>query len=505
MTELSPEEKTFLDEAYALLKTSRRTLTEKEALHNALREGYELKLSFDERFARAEGRQGTILPHWRLAEQTLANTRLLNDLKSGLWDGQNLDEKLRTLDQEDQLHYTFYPHDPRLFQNRQGTWEATGERPITLPLGLKEDLDAFKKNLLARWSTQPTPLTTGQILTHLEDLDWTPDNLTSVHRYIRAWLLATEQFRRVGPDYWLPIAYLPPEIQHTRLQVPPIRTSAQAAAQNPLAENTADTPGNNPKGQYQREHIFFKGTVTRSQMSWVTTLYSSQQLEGFISIPKAVRGIYPPTTPGEESTSVLKGLWYEDAADLWLWLDRTHHRLYGPDLLDKIGWLAAGSKLRIEWSTDQIVLREAGLDPAVQQEETRLLDLEELKQLRGGIGESYRQSIQSLLLTTPDGLTFKEIVLTLSQQQNHAVSRRTIRSILYSGGFLQQEQRWFAAPNSQASAKALQTALLETLVDHEEESDQTVLSHNDYLRTRVKAIRQRLQEITTLLRENKKE
>ena len=54
MSKLSPNEKAFLDEAYERLRTTRRTFTEKEALHSARLEGYELKLSFDERFARAE-------------------------------------------------------------------------------------------------------------------------------------------------------------------------------------------------------------------------------------------------------------------------------------------------------------------------------------------------------------------------------------------------------------------------------------------------------------------
>ena len=118
MSELTPEEQALLDAAYERLKNTRRTFTERDALVEARREGYALRLSFDPRFAKAEGRQGSIFPHWRLTEQTLANTHLLNELKAGSWDGRDLDEKLLALDQEDQLYYTFYPHDPRMFQNR---------------------------------------------------------------------------------------------------------------------------------------------------------------------------------------------------------------------------------------------------------------------------------------------------------------------------------------------------------------------------------------------------
>jgi hypothetical protein len=502
VSELSPNEKAFLDEAYERLRTTRLTFTEKEALHAARLEGYELKLSFDERFAMAEPRQGSIPPHWRLAEQTLANTRLLNELKAGIWDGQQLNEKLLELDLEDHLHYMFYAHDPRMFQNRQGAWEATGERQITLPPGLKEDLDTFTKRLHARWSA---PLTVGQVLALLEELGWEHDNIASIHRCLRAWLLTTDQFRRVGVDYWIPIERLPLEVQRTRLQVPPIRTSAGIAEQSvSTGKHLIALSAEEQNKKQPREQIIFKGTATRTQATWTATLYSIHLLAGFIPIPKAIRGIYPAPTPGEENIVVLKGLWYEDATDLWIWLDRTHHRFYGPDLLGKMGWLLAGTRLQIDWNAEQIVLREAGIDAEVQQAETRLVDMEELKKLRGGLGESYRQVIQAILMAAPDGLTFQELTSAVNQRQSHEVARGTIRSILSGGGFIQRERRWFAVPDTTKGARQLREALLETLVPQAEESEgkQEHLSYHKYVRTRVQAIHQRLQEITRVLREN---
>jgi hypothetical protein len=504
MSELSREERAFLDEAYERLKTTRRTFTEREALNAARLEGYELKLSFDERFARAEARQGQIPAHWRLAEQTLANTRLLNELKAGTWDGQNLDEKLQAFDQEDHLHYTFYPHDPRMFLNRQGAWEASGERQITLPLGLKEELDAFTDQLHARWVELNAPLTIGQVLTIVEELGWRHDNLASVNRCIRAWLLSTEQFRRVGEDYWIPAELLPPEVKRTRLQVLPIRVSAEEARQH-MSEGGQNVEAMHGERERKREQITFRGTATRAQVIWIATLRSIHLNEGFIPIPKAMRGIYPPLLPGEEHISVLRGLWYDDADEIWIWLDRIHHRLYGPDLLDKIGFFSAGIKLRIEWNVDGLVLREEGHDQEVQQEETRLVDLEELKQLRGGIGEGYRQTIQGLLLAAPEGLTFKEIVHALRARQQHEVPRSTVRSILASGGFTQWQQRWYAASDAQSGAKKLKEALLETLVPQAPEGEQVVLSHQEYVHTRVVVIQRRLQEIVRILSERGEE
>ncbi len=504
MSGLSPEEQAFLDAAYERLKTTRRTFTEREALNEARLEGYDLKLSFDERFSSAEKRLGQIPPHWKLAGQTLANTRLLNELKAGTWDGRNLDEKLQAIDQEDQLHYTFYPHDPRLFLNRQGAWEASGERQVTLSPDLKNALDGYKDRLNARWLELNIPLTIGQILSLLEEMGWRHDELSSVHRYLRAWLLTNEHVRRVGEDYWIPTVLLPPEIKRTRLQVLPVRASAEEArqAQQEHAQHNSASNGEREERVRKREQIIFRGTATRTQATWTATLLSIHLIEGFIPIPREMRGIYPPPMPGEERISVLKGLWYDDGSDMWIWLDRIHHRLYGPDLLDKIGFFSAGVRLTIDWNADVIILREAGHDPEVQQEETRLADLEELKQLRGGRGESYRQSIQTLLLNAPAGLTFKEIVLAVRERQRHEVRRSTIRSILASGGFIQRAQRWYAATDAALGARKLKEALLETLLEpQEQESEQPVLSHQEYVRTRVVAIQKRLRAITDMLRE----
>ncbi len=252
----------------------------------------------------------------------------------------------------------------------------------------------------------------------------------------------------------------------------------------------------------EREPLIFKGYATKVQAMWTTTLRSIHLNEGFIPIPKAMRGVYPPLMPGEEAVSVLKGLWYDDATAMWIWLDRVHHRFYGPDLLDTIGFLSAGIKLKIEWNADGIVLYEVGHDQEVQQEETRLVDLEELRRLRGTIGEGYRQAMQAVLLAAPEGLIFKEILVALRERQRHEVRRSTVRSILSSGGCIQRGQRWYAAPDSALGAKKLKEALLETLIEPNEQDGQPiVLSHQEYLRTRAAAIHKRLQEITNMLHE----
>ncbi|GCE12488.1 hypothetical protein KTT_23470 [Tengunoibacter tsumagoiensis] len=509
MSELSAAERRYLDEAFELLKTTRRTMSDREALRSAKQAGYDLKLSADpSRFTKAEGRLEVshgqpVPPHWRLVDQQLANARLLTELQTGSWDGLDLDQKLIELEQEDGVNYTFYPHDPRLFQNHRGGWEARGERQITLPLNVLEELNGYQDTLQCRWTELNRPFILRQIVQALEELGWRHEGISSVDRYVRAWLLTTERFRRVGPDYWIVDALLPAEVKRVRLSVPvmrsPVTETEEGADKLPVdPASTHNLERKDPAG----EIIAYKGTVTQTQVSWTATLLSIHLLEGFIPLPQAVRWMYPPLMQGEEGISLFKGLWYQDGESLWLWLDRRQHRLYGPDLLEKIGWLEPGTRLKIEWKADGILLREAGLDQEVQQEESRLIDLDELKVLRAGKGESYRQALQALLTEHQEGLTFKEIIGAIRERQNHQVARRTIRSILSSCGFIHRDQRWFAAPDNQQAAKKLRGALLETFVPPSE--DNRSMNAQERVVIQVKAIRQRLQEITSQLCEFEK-
>src|SRR5579875_2053926 len=181
-------------------------------------------------------------------------------------------------------------------------------------------------------------------------------------------------------------------------------------------------------------------------------------------------------------------MWHEDGTRFWLWLDRANNTLYGRELADRLMELYAGTILRIEWTPGSIVFQQIGQDEAVQEEEARLVDLEALASVRGGPGESYRRSIQAILEEAPQGLTFAEIVRAVRHRQQHEVHRGTIHALLHSGGFVQENRRWFAA-------------LVETLLPAEQEPPDHPLSQAEYLRTRVSAIHARLAEIVTRLRE----
>ncbi len=198
-----------------------------------------------------------------------------------------------------------------------------------------------------------------------------------------------------------------------------------------------------------------------------------------------------------------------DVADRWLLAIeeklsiQDHDRLYGPDLAQKLEWREAGDVLHSMWTPEVVVLRIAGHDVEVQREESRLVDPQTLKALRGGIGETYRQSIQAILSEKTEGLSFAQVVWALSERQGHDVHRGTVRTLLYAGGFVQRNDRWFAAPQNEGGARKLRAALVETLepVERGEEVGEES-TEGERERKRVRAIRERLGEVVNILREN---
>lgn len=493
----------LIDEAIKRLRPWRRTFTEQEALASVWDAGHEIPIQSDPRFVLAQEGDGKHPRHWRLDSHTLANNRLLNDLLSGKWDGRDLEGKLAALDAEDQRHHVYCPADRRLERNKQGMLEpAERERNLTLPHAMKAELDALEPLLLERWLVAgPEPWTVRSITEALKQLGWHDADRPNAWLYVRSWLLGGPQVMRVGQDYWMPADHLPEDTRRTRLQVMPVRMPGKTAPNDGATHKTSiQSPASEALPKSDESQVLLGGGATAPQATWSVKLRTIHLLEGFLHVPSSARGVYPPPVPGESSTVTLRSVWFEDNTHLWLWLDREKHRLYGPSLAEKLAWLEAGDILRVEWAPDVVVLRLIGHDEDVQSEESRLVDLEELAALRGGLGESYRRSLQAILLDKPEGLSFAEIVKALRERQQHEIHRGTIRALLYGGGFVRKDRRWFPASDSEAGARQLRAALLETLVQGEQEESTQPLSPSDYRRTRIRAIHKRLAEIVNELR-----
>ena len=493
----------LLDTAVKRLSTYRRTFTAEEALAEVWEDGFDISLQADpqERFVLAYEADGKHPRQWRLITQALANNRLLDALKSGAWDGQDLDTELARLDAEDHTHYIYCPADPRFTTRPDGTLEAADhEYNLTLSPETQAELDALAQKLLEQWHNQgDTPLTVLQVTELVGNLGWPEAGGRNGWQLVRAWLLEWTEVARVGQDYWIPTRSLPKEPEHTRLQVLPV-TSQPPPVESPQGEAVPpETPGSSEQEASPtigKSQVIHSKEVVAHAVSWTFLLRTIHLLEGFIPVPSTARSAYPPRVVGEGDRAVLKGLWYDNAEQMWLWLDRTQDRLYGPDLAHQLAWREAGDLLRVEWRPEVIVLRIVGHDDEVQREEMRLVDPQTLKTLRGGLGESYRQSLQAILLEKTEGLTFLQVVKALRERQGHDIHRGTVRALLYAGGFIQRKGHWFAAPQDQSAKRKLRDALAGTLV-HQEKTEEVAeaTAGSEQLRKKVQAIRERLTRV----------
>ena len=454
----------LLDDAVAHLEDRHFTFTDEEALASVWENGYDMGPQEDPlaRFVLAAEAEKNYRRQWRLQTQTLANNRLLDALLAGAWHGREIEAELRHLSVEDQVHYIFCPHDARFSTLADGTLEpADRERPVALASATQADLDTLAPTLWQYWKEDGVhPLTIRHIAELLGRLGWAGANERNAWTVARAWLLTRPEVVRAGQDYWILATTVPQEPARTRLHVLPMTTTQsqleEGSASDTKSPALPDAPGDSATTSSHRsrvhtideQQIVQRNVPVTSSVSWHQPLRTVHLLEGFLLVPAQARSAYPPRAVGAGDIQVVPGLWFESGDRLWLWLDRQHDRLYGPDLAHQLEWLEAGDILHIIWRPDAITLDKAGHDDEVQREESRLVDLEELKALRGGLGESYRQSLQIILSSAPEGLTFLQVVVALRERQGHIVHHGTIRALLYTGGFIHRQHLWFAAPDT---------------------------------------------------------
>ncbi len=497
MSKDTPAWQPLVDAAVEQLANTRRTFTEEEALSNAWEAGYDLSPQDDPRFVLAAEADGMHQHHWRLSTHTLANNRLLDALRTGAWDGREIDQELARLDAQDGVHYVFCPVDPRFSRLRDGTYTLADQEPdIALPPEIKATLDALALALLDRWrETGAAPWTTPALTETVATLGWAAATEGSSWLLVRAWLRGWPAVTRVGQDYWMLTDALPKEPAHTRLSVLPLRATAPTTSNKPAhpeAESTRQQAEQDPTNLVPSAANFKTGLLAH----WVETLRTVHLTQGFLPIPTAARTAVPPRAREASKWEALRGTWFEDKTSLWVWLDREHERLCGPDLADNLMWCEAGQKLRVDWNTDGVVFRIIGEDIDVQQEETRLVDLEALAALRGGLGESYRRSLFTLLSSMPQGLTFREIVEALRARQKHVVHQGTIRALLSAGGFVKRDGCWYVSLDYETGARQLRAALAQTLIETKtaEQSSPSV-DEPQPLRSLARAAQIRLREI----------
>lgn len=365
---------------------------------------------------------------------------------------------------------------------------------MSLPAGIRQGLDALGDQLLQRWREEDArPWTVRKITGVLGELGWSEESAGSSWLLVRAWLCEFPGVTRVGTDYWVPADSVPETPRRRTLTVVPLRHTHRDMPQSEH-ENFSALSGSELDALEEDGDLIPSGDggASDASTSWTVILRTINVIEGFLPAPTRVRWIYPARPAGSGQLVALRGKWFNTGDDLWVWLDRTDNRLYGPDLADQLAWCSAGERIQVDWAADVLVLRTAGIDAQVQEEEVRLVDPEALRELRGGLGETYRESLLAILKTAPDGLTFPEVVSAVRDRQLHAAHRGTIRAVLSAGGFIHRGERWFLASDAKDSARYLRLAIGETYLPHDAAPDDP----NEIIR----AIRARLHEIVELLR-----
>ncbi len=478
----------LLDAAVARIMDTRRTFTDAEALQAIWNAGYDFGPQEDARFALVAERIGLHRRHWRLITHTVANERLLDALRARTWDGRDLDGLLAAWDTADGVHYVYCPTDPRFTTAANGALEPSdSEQAIPLPPATRTALAALETALLEFWrAVGVEPWTTRAITERLSVLGWSDADQPNAWLLVRAWLLEWAAIARIGSDYWIPADALPAAPDPPRLAVLPVFGNYLPADDGPAAPDSSAP--DSPALPAVPPLDLSSGAAGGGRTHWTILLRTQHLVHGVLLVPAGARHVYPPRPPGSGSVTALPALWFTTGDKFWLWLDRDANRLYGPALADQLAGCEAGDLLRVEWTPTLVALRLVGHDAAVQHEETRLVDVAALAALRGGVGESYRASLQVILLANPDGVPFPELLRMLEERQGHAIHRGTIRAILYASGFVHQAGRWFAAPEVQHSSRRLRTAIVDSLVWE----SGAIVEETAPLESRVRVINQRL-------------
>jgi hypothetical protein len=437
----------------------------------------------------------------------VANNRLLGALVDGTWDGRDLDAELARLDTEDGVRYVFCPEDARFSVRADGMLEPVeGEVEVALPPETRAELEGLGSALLERWRAAGNqPWILRQITEALGALGWSEAGKRGSQPLVRAWLREWPQVARVGQDYWVIAGQVPEGPRRTRLQV--VRIAAAPADEPSLTGSVATGAGDTASGlpgvlsaPSENAELVPAGEQPVCLIAtWTAVLRTIHLVEGFLRVPATARGAYPPRAPSLGKWEVLHAKWFDTNEDLWVWLDREGDLLCGTDLAEKLGWCDAGERLQVQWAPDRLVLRSLGIDAEVQREEARLVDAEALAALRGGLGETYRRSLLTILGEVNEGLSFPEVVAALRARQGHNVHRGTVRALLHAGGFSVRKGRWFAALDAEAGARRLRGAMVEALLPISETEALTASSDGVAnpmrLRDTARAVQARLREL----------
>jgi hypothetical protein len=472
-------------EAY-IQKGRRFTFTEEEVLKSLWEDGEDVRLREDSRFQVVVLPHQSAVPQWRLSMHIVANQALYELLIDEHWDGEDLYSCLRQLDQEasETFLHIFCLHDERLAlsEDERGLFSlslraAEGKEALTLEQ--KNIIERVAPQLLLGASQKrKKPWSTTSIMQELKRLSQSREELDScVPAALENWLLNEETWVRVGVDMWLPKSEIPRLEKQHRYAVLPV-FSAENSSNLVIPEIVNEHTLTRDAFQIQtiEEPTEAKAfQFPNKSMRWKVILRTFHINEGSVPVPKPARTLYPHARK-LFSIVALAGVWFADASEMTVWLDKEKHQLFGPDLQEQLAFLEAGTELEVTLTPTSIVFRTAGVDQKVAEEEIRLVDLSGLSQLRSTTLESYRSSLYAILTWQNMPLRFQELYDELCGRQQHQPNRATIRSILSSSPefmFMKTEGKWSLnlAVSAETSIKSLRRT---AMIAHHAESGTSV-------------------------------
>ncbi|HEX2913498.1 MAG TPA: hypothetical protein VH186_22030 [Chloroflexia bacterium] len=472
------------------------TFAEREALNYLWEEGQEIRLREDNRFVPVKLSPG----QWRLIIERLANEKLYEALLDESWDGQDLLSYLHSLDAEADKPYRhiFCPADPRfeLVKASEGSYNLklkalSGQHELT------SEQKAQLSQLLTQFVALESGVTTGQLLAAYQQ-QFTGEALAP--SALESWLLQQPEWTRIGLDRWLPRQFVPAPAPVRRYAVLPVT----GGKLEPVEPEMGATTITEIEPEDDREPVEESGPLETEEdtqaplaIGWKVTLRAWQLNEGVVSVPKAAQTLYPRAYKLGKILA-LSALWYEDGADFTVWLDKAAHRLFGPELQEKLDFLGAGTILQVRWSQAGLTFTVLGEDSAVSAEEARLVDLTALAALRSTELESYRASLRALLTSGP--LSFAQLYEQLCQRQQHKANRHTVSSILSGSpefSFDHATKQWalnLAVSNEDGARHLRQAIILSKGANDKDASSRTLSEVVSINMKKLEQLRQKLLE-----------
>ena len=427
MTNSFPTERIAeLDDWVAARRAGRVAFSECDAIGTLWARGETVRLREDDRFrlytfAPDIADCAVDVPQWFLAAHQVANEDLYALLLDGAWDGSDVAACLARLDEtEAGAPRVFVPNDPRFIVR------TTADR---LDVSLKEQqadlttlqraaLDALAPRLLERAGSVPSPTSAlcEIVLAASEALA----NLNP--KAFETWLAMQPEWARVGADMWLLREHLP-ALPHIGRYA--IVNAPQSDMRQP--DVTAVRQESKPQTVHAARPIAHAVTKPQS-VTWQVTLRTIHLNEGYVPVPPSARALYPHARRLAQVVMV-GGLWFDNATNLTVWLDRARQRLFGDDLRSCIEFLEPGQILRITWAQSGLTFVCDDVDGQVAEEEARLVEVGAFADAQPRL-ESYRNSLRAILADDPAGKTFADLYKAVAARQDHKPNATTLRTVL---------------------------------------------------------------------------